>query len=151
MAAAAAAADAVVTSFEVPVNGDLTVVATALCAAAQPGCVVYLEGPIGAGKTTLVQVCARLLDVKEPVTSPTFALAHRYQGRVTVSHLDLYRLDAQPLRDPEDLQEYLADDAVSFVEWPEYGAAWLPPADVTVRIRTLDDAARRFDLSTAAS
>ena len=70
---------------------------------------------------------------------------------MTVSHLDLYRLDAQPLRDPEDLQEYLADDAVSFVEWPEYGAAWLPPADVTVRIRTLDDAARRFDLSTAAS
>jgi len=151
VAAAAAAAELVVTSFEVPADGDLTEVARAVCAAVRPGYVVYLDGPIGAGKTTLVQACARLLEVNEPVTSPTFALAHRYQGRLTVAHLDLYRLESQPLRDPSDLGEYLGEDAIAFVEWPEFGQAWLPPADVSVSICTLADTSRRFDVTTAES
>ena len=122
------------TSFEVAEGGDLAPVASALCADLAPGDVVWLEGPIGAGKTTLVQACARALGVTEPVTSPTFALAHRYSGRHAVSHLDLYRLEGQPQRDTSELVEYVGEDAVAFVEWPELGEHWLPPATRMVRI-----------------
>jgi tRNA threonylcarbamoyladenosine biosynthesis protein TsaE len=141
-AAAAAAAESDVTSFEVASEGSLTNVASALCADLGPGDVVFLEGPIGAGKTTLVQACAEQLGVTEPVTSPTFALAHRYAGRCPVAHLDLYRLEGQPVRDTDVLLEYVAEDAITFIEWPDIGSAWLPPATRVVSIR-IDASARR--------
>jgi tRNA threonylcarbamoyladenosine biosynthesis protein TsaE len=136
-----------VTSFEVPEGGHLDAIAEALVTSLAPGDVVYLEGQIGAGKTTLVQACARALGVDEPVTSPTFALAHRYAGRTAVAHLDLYRLQAQPQRDARDVLDYLGPDAIAFVEWPSIGAAWLPPADVVVTIRVSAGGSRTFDIA----
>jgi tRNA threonylcarbamoyladenosine biosynthesis protein TsaE len=135
------------TSFEVADGGDLAPVAKALCAVVRPGAIVHLHGPIGAGKTTLVQACAHVLGVTEPVTSPTFALAHRYQGDVPVSHLDLYRLESQPLRDPADLRDYLDEASIAFVEWPELGSDWLPQPDVAVRIEMRPNATRAFVLA----
>jgi tRNA threonylcarbamoyladenosine biosynthesis protein TsaE len=132
--------------FEVPADGDLAPVATALCASLRPGDIVFLEGVIGAGKTTLVQACARQLGVTEPVTSPTFALAHRYTGAATIAHLDLYRLADQPGRDVGDLKDYLAEDAYAFVEWPDLGASWLPPAARVVSITLLPDGGRSFSI-----
>ncbi len=59
----------------------------------EPGDVVLVRGELGAGKTTLVRGAARALGVTDPITSPTFGIGHRYRGsRVTVAHLDLYRL-----------------------------------------------------------
>lgn len=131
----------------VPAGGDLSAVASAVCEAAQPGAVMHLVGPIGAGKTTLVQACARLLDVVEPVTSPTFALAHVYAGRMPVAHLDLYRLDGQPQRDHGELLAAIDEETVTFVEWPEFGAAWLPPPTLVVRIDVAEAGERRFHLA----
>jgi len=145
-AAAAAAAELAVASFEVEVDGDLRPVAVALCAGLAPGDVVVLDGVIGAGKTTLVQACAVELGVTEPVTSPTFALAHRYTGRCLVSHLDLYRLEGQPMRDTNDLLEYVAENAVSFIEWPELGRAWLPAATHRVTITVGTNGCRHFSI-----
>jgi tRNA threonylcarbamoyladenosine biosynthesis protein TsaE len=83
--------------------------------------VVALSGELGAGKTTLVRALAWALGVRERVTSPTFALVHRYAGdRVTVYHVDAYRLRAGD--DTRDLgfDDMLADPAaVVMVEWPE--------------------------------
>lgn len=132
-------------------GGDLTPVAEAICAAARAGDCVYLHGPIGAGKTTLVQACARMLGVSEPVTSPTFALAHLYDGTPAVAHLDLYRLGEATGRDTADLLAYLTEDAIAFVEWPEYGIGWLPDATCVVRIELVDDGTRQFGISPAAS
>ena len=56
-----------------------------------PGDVVTVAGELGAGKTTFVRGACRALGVTVPVTSPTFTIGHRYDGRVPVSHLDLYR------------------------------------------------------------
>jgi tRNA threonylcarbamoyladenosine biosynthesis protein TsaE len=134
------------TSFEVEAGGDLRPVAAALCAGLTPGAVVALDGPIGAGKTTLVQACAIELGVTEPVTSPTFALAHRYTGRCDVSHLDLYRLEGQPLRDTRDLVDYVTEDAIAFIEWPEFGHAWLPMATHNVAIAVDANGTRRFSI-----
>ena len=151
--AAAVAAAAADRSMMITVvdGGDLTPVAEAVCAAAQAGDCVYLEGPIGAGKTTLVQACARMLGVSEPVTSPTFALAHLYQGTPPVAHLDLYRLGEGAGRDTADLLAYLTEDVIGFVEWPEYGVGWLPAATYVVQIGFDDDGTRQFGISRAAS
>ena len=151
--AAAVAAAAADRSMMITVvdGGDLTPVAEAVCAVVQAGDCVYLEGPIGAGKTTLVQACARMLGVSEPVTSPTFALAHLYEGTPPVAHLDLYRLGEAAGRDPADLLAYLSEDVIGFVEWPEYGVGWLPAASHVVRIGFDDHGTRQFDISPAAS
>jgi tRNA threonylcarbamoyladenosine biosynthesis protein TsaE len=154
LAVAAAVAAAAADRFEmitVVDGGDLNPVAAAVCAAVNAGDCVYLDGPIGAGKTTLVQACARVLGVVEPVTSPTFALAHLYDGTPPVAHLDLYRLGEVAGRDTADLLAYLTEDAIGFVEWPEYGSGWLPAATCAVRIELADDGTRQFDISLAAS
>jgi tRNA threonylcarbamoyladenosine biosynthesis protein TsaE len=79
---------------------------------------VTLRGELGAGKTTLVRGAARALGVTDHVTSPTFTVAQRYQGRLTVAHLDAYRLGTV---DDEELGLALeaAADAIAFVEWPD--------------------------------
>lgn len=98
----------------------------ALVAALSPGDVVLLTGEVGAGKTTFVRGACRALGVTAPVTSPTFTLGRRYEeGRVPVSHLDLYRLGA--LADEEDglLADYLTGAEIAFVEWPPQATAQL--------------------------
>jgi tRNA threonylcarbamoyladenosine biosynthesis protein TsaE len=93
-----------------------------LAAELQPGDVVLLQGEVGTGKTTLVRGAVRALGHDGRVTSPTFTLAARYEeGRVPVSHLDLYRL-AEAGADAEDLavlSDELGRDRIVFVEWPE--------------------------------
>ncbi|MSO47731.1 MAG: tRNA (adenosine(37)-N6)-threonylcarbamoyltransferase complex ATPase subunit type 1 TsaE [Thermoleophilia bacterium] len=131
-------------------GGDLDLVATAICRTARQGSCIYLEGAIGAGKTTLVQACARWLGCVAPVTSPTFALAHLYDGTPPIAHLDLYRLGAANNRETADLAAYLSEDVIGFVEWPEYGLAWLPEATCHVQIELEAGGSRRFVISTPA-
>jgi tRNA threonylcarbamoyladenosine biosynthesis protein TsaE len=99
-----------------------------------PGDVVLVSGELGAGKTTFVRGAARALGVAGPVTSPTFTIGRRYDGRVPVSHLDLYRLDGLQAEDPGLLADYLTPDAVAFVEWPEQAGAGALPATVRISI-----------------
>jgi tRNA threonylcarbamoyladenosine biosynthesis protein TsaE len=89
-----------------------------LAAGLRPGDVVLVSGDLGAGKTTYVRGACRALGVEDPVVSPTFTIGRRYRGRVPVSHLDLYRLEDLGGEDPGLLDDYLTDDAVTFVEWP---------------------------------
>jgi tRNA threonylcarbamoyladenosine biosynthesis protein TsaE len=105
-----------------------------LAAGLHAGDVVLVQGELGAGKTTFVRGAARGLGVSDAVTSPTFAIGHRYQGReLTVSHLDLYRLASLSHEDPGLLEDYLGADRIAFVEWPEVGGEQL--GQVTVRVR----------------
>lgn len=95
----------------------------------EPGDVVVLSGEVGAGKTTFVRAAARALGVRGRVTSPTYQFARGYEGEiggrpVTVNHLDLYRLDGIEAPDVLEIDDYLAPDAVTFIEWarPALGA-----------------------------
>ena len=71
--------------------GETEGLAARLAAVLEPGDVVTVAGELGSGKTTFVRGACRALGVTAPVTSPTFTIGHRYEGRVTISHLDLYR------------------------------------------------------------
>ena len=102
----------------------------------EPGDVVLVSGELGAGKTTFVRGAARALGVKVPVTSPTFTIARRYEdGRVPVSHLDLFRLDGLEAEEPELLADELGPDRIAFLEWPEHGGPDLGAAHVAARVR----------------
>jgi tRNA threonylcarbamoyladenosine biosynthesis protein TsaE len=95
---------------------------------------VLLVGELGAGKTTLVRAAARALGVSGPVTSPTFAIAQRHEGRVPVAHLDAYRLASA---DDEELGlalEAIGEGAVAFVEWPDALLPALPAARLRVEL-----------------
>jgi tRNA threonylcarbamoyladenosine biosynthesis protein TsaE len=109
------------------------------------GAVVGLSGELGAGKTTLVRAIAEGLGVREPVTSPTFALVHRYGGaRGSVWHVDAYRL--HPTDDVRDLgfEEMLADPTgVVLIEWPERLGVHAPPLSHRVALAYVDDRSRR--------
>ena len=101
-----------------------------------PGDVVLISGELGTGKTTFVRGAARALGVQLPVVSPTFTIARRYEdGRLPVSHLDLFRLDGLGAEEPDLLADELANDRVAFVEWPEHGAADLGEVTIAARVR----------------
>lgn len=89
----------------------------ALAAIVQAGDVVVLVGDLGAGKTAFTQGLGRGLGVTAPITSPTFTLHHQYSGRLTVNHLDVYRLDQLDEAVDLALPELLDTRAVAVVEW----------------------------------
>lgn len=98
---------------------DTESVGAELAADLRDGDVVLVRGELGSGKTTLVRGAARALGVTDPVTSPTFSIGHRYRAaHVTVSHLDLYRLEGLEHEDPALLTDYLGSGRIALVEWP---------------------------------
>ena len=123
-------------------------IAAALASRLEAGDVVTVSGELGAGKTTFVRGACRALGVTVPVTSPTFTIGHRYEGRISVSHLDLYRFTSVSSAEWADIEPYF-DDALVLVEWPEAGASTLPPARVAVTLELAGAERRRITLSAA--
>lgn len=111
---------------------------------------VFLEGDLGAGKTTLVRGLLRGLGVTGPVKSPTYTLIEPYvipgtRGSWPVFHLDLYRLG-----DAEELEllgwrDLLDDGALLLIEWPQRGAGVLPDPQWRLRLR-MEATGRRLEL-----
>lgn len=112
-----------------------------------PGDVVTLSGDLGAGKTALSQAIGTGLEVREPVSSPTFALVHEYAGRVPVWHLDVYRLRSEEELVDLSWQDLLAGGGVLLVEWPERIEAALPAERLEVRLEYVDEDSRRVALA----
>ena len=113
----------------------------ALAPVLHAGLVVWLDGDLGAGKTTLVRALLRALGHTGPVKSPTYTLVELY----TVSSLYLYHFDFYRFNDPEEfadagLGEYFRDDSLCLVEWPAKAAGYVPPADLALLFRFAGDA-----------
>jgi len=97
------------------------------------GEILLLSGPLGAGKTVFVKGIASALDLDpEEVTSPTFTLVNPYSGRLTLYHLDLYRLEeGASAAHAVDLDELLIDEeAVLVIEWAERLGRYPLPGNV---------------------
>lgn len=108
--------------------------------------VVAISGDLGAGKTTLVQAICRGYGVTDEVTSPTFALVHKYSApRSPVYHLDLYRLKTADELTNIGWDELLAEHAIVLVEWPERAGDKLPRNHVPMSLHHIaDDPSRRL-------
>ena len=106
------------------------------------GDVVAVSGELGAGKTTFVRGAARALGVREPVSSPTYTIGHRYEAPTPVAHIDLYRVAGLDSEAWGDLEPYF-DGSIAFVEWPEHGGEWLPHARTAVTLDHVDESHRR--------
>jgi tRNA threonylcarbamoyladenosine biosynthesis protein TsaE len=126
---------------------ETAALAAALARDLPRGAVVYVEGELGAGKTAFVRGAARALGVTGAVTSPTFTVAHLYDGADgAVAHLDLSRSERVDDAAWGDLEPYFEDVRAVFVEWASAGAGVLPPPHAVVRITVRDGGARQIDV-----
>lgn len=107
--------------------------ATALAEAAEPGDVLVLVGDLGAGKTAFSKAYGKALGVNEAMTSPTFTLAREYEGRLTLHHLDVYRLEMMAEVLDLDLPELLDSGGVVLIEWGDAILPMLPRDFLEVR------------------
>jgi tRNA threonylcarbamoyladenosine biosynthesis protein TsaE len=113
------------------------------------GLVVYLQGELGAGKTTCVRALLRTLGVTGLVRSPTYTLVETYAlAGLTCIHADLYRVQSLSEIDELGLRDVMGPGTLLLVEWPEKGTAALPPADLELTLGYAD-AARHASLVAA--
>lgn len=119
----------------------------ALGASLPSGSVVWLEGELGSGKTTLVRAILEGRGVTTPGASPTYALVHHHEGpRGAAYHLDCYRL-----RHPDEAAdldwETLASADLLLIEWPERAGGWAPPATHRIRLGHVDEDTRSMEVA----
>lgn len=105
-----------------------------------PGMRVYLQGQLGAGKTTLCRGLLRGLGYIGPIKSPTYGIVEHYE----INGLEFHHFDFYRICDPEEceymgLRDYLSDEAIILVEWPEHVEKILPEASVYCKITVSSD------------
>jgi tRNA threonylcarbamoyladenosine biosynthesis protein TsaE len=115
-----------------------------------PPRLVLLRGPLGAGKTTLVKGIAEAFDSapEEEVTSPTFTLVHEYRGpRVSVYHIDLYRIDTERELATLGLEDLFEPTNVLLIEWGDKFPRLLRDRDIEISIERLGENDRKLTIS----
>ncbi|HLV10592.1 MAG TPA: tRNA (adenosine(37)-N6)-threonylcarbamoyltransferase complex ATPase subunit type 1 TsaE [Halanaerobiales bacterium] len=112
----------------------------------EPGQLILLAGELGAGKTTLVQGICKGAGVDEDVSSPTYTLINEYEGELSICHVDLYRLDKEEDLYDIGIEDYLDNEAVVLIEWPELVYDFLPPDFIFIKIEVEEGKKREFNI-----
>ena len=96
---------------------------------------VYLQGSLGAGKTTFTRGLLRGLGYAGAVKSPTYTIVESYiLPQFALHHFDLYRFASPEEWEDAGLDDLFSPDSVCIIEWPQQGGAFTPPADITVSL-----------------
>ena len=125
-----------------PTPDDTRALGAALAGLVRAGDLVVLVGPLGAGKTALIQGLGEALGVREPVTSPTFVISRVHRGgRLPLVHVDAYRLGG--VADVDDLDlDASTEESVTVVEWGQGLVEQLAEEHLEVRLDRRDDDVR---------
>ena len=118
-------------------SDETTELGRRLSAELKPGSIVLLRGDLGAGKTTMVKGIAEGFNAAkaEDVTSPTFTLIHEYRGpKVTLYHIDLYRIDTQRELDTLALDDLMTPQSILLIEWGEKFERFAKERDAEIAI-----------------
>jgi len=115
----------------------------------EPGAVVGLMGPLGSGKTVLVQGICSGLGVKQVVTSPSFVIINEYPGRwqktpIWIYHFDLYRLENVEEFVKLGYEEYFYGKGITLIEWAEKVRSFLPKRRWEVKLKILSENERQI-------
>ena len=106
-----------------------------------PGMVICLYGELGSGKTVFAKGFAKALGITDTITSPTFSLVKEYlDGEMPLFHMDVYRLDDS--NEEFGLDDYLNQDGVCLIEWPEMIESQLPEERLDIKIKIVGDETR---------
>ena len=104
----------------------------------EPGDVVYFEGNLGAGKTTLIRALLKLLGYTGSVNSPTYTLIESYElPAYSVHHFDLYRLESSDELEAIGARDLFDANSVCLIEWPYRAQGLVPDPDIQVTIEHL--------------
>jgi len=129
-------------------SGEMEEIGIELASILTDGMVVSLVGPLGAGKTTLSKGIAKGLLITDVVVSPSYMIAREYQGRISMHHIDAYRISTMDELTEVGLDDYLPPESgVSIVEWPDRIDGLVEISTVQVVIELLENEDRRVSIS----
>ncbi len=108
--------------------------------------IIFLEGDLGTGKTTLVKEILKSLGLSEPVTSPTFTIIEPYLIKdKKIYHIDLYRIESRKELEVLGIEEYSAEnDCLIFIEWPEKAEGFFSEYDLKIRLSHINEFSREL-------
>lgn len=112
-----------------------------------PGDVIAYVGGLGAGKTAFTRGLARGLGCDGTVTSPTFAIVNRYEGKIPLNHFDMYRIDGFDSLYSIGFFDYLDEYSICAIEWSENITEYLPENTIYIEIRRVDDNVREITVT----
>ena len=142
--------------FHAKTEADLQQLAANVAQSTQAGAVIFLYGPLGAGKTTFTRGFMRALGYMDKVKSPTFALVEPYEiADRSIFHFDFYRVEDANELEQIGIREYFTPSSICIIEWPEKGFPLLPEPDLAcyiafaetgrdVRVEALTDRGREM-------
>ena len=97
--------------------------------------VILLSGDLGAGKTTFTQGIAKGLEISKTISSPTFTIMKNYRGRLSLNHIDAYRLET--LHQDLGLDELIGMEGITVIEWPDFLEELFPEEYLRINIHRL--------------
>ncbi len=125
---------------------DTEILAYRLGSLAWSGLDIALSGPLGAGKTVFARGLARGLDIDENITSPSYPIILEYAGRLTLFHMDWYRLGSVDEVVETGAAALLGESGVCLVEWPQRGWELFSEQTIQIEIAVLHNGHRSISL-----
>ena len=109
--------------------------------------IILLKGELGTGKTTLIKSILKNLGIEENITSPTFSIVNQYStSNLLINHFDLYRVKSIKELDVIGFEEYLDNEGISFIEWPEIAMSKISYHYIEIYIKFIDEKSREITL-----